>query len=64
MNWYPKEVYSYREDITRKNMEEYDRKKKLFYDKCVELDSNFFNLGFRERTEVRDAVEALLGFRI
>lgn len=62
--WYPKEVYSYREDITRKNMEEYDRKKKLFYDKCVELDSNFFNLGFRERTEVRDAVEALLGFRI
>ncbi len=64
MNWYPKEVYSYREDITRKNMEEYDRKKKLFYDKCVELDSNFFNLGFRERTEVRDAAEALLGFRI
>lgn len=64
MNWYPKEVYSYREDITKKNMEEYDRKKKLFYDKCVELDSNFFNLGFRERTEVKDAVEALLGFRV
>lgn len=64
MNWYPREIFSYREDITRKNMEEYDRKKKLFYDKCVELNPDFFNLKLRERMKVRDAVEIILGFRI
>ena len=62
--YYPKYVYSYREDITRANMREYDRKKKLLEDKCLEINPDYFHLNLRQRMEVRREVEEALGFSI
>ena len=64
MSCYPKYVYSYREDVTRANMREYDRKKKEFEDKCLEINPDYFSLNFRQRMEVRRKAEEVLGFNI
>lgn len=63
MNTYPKWVYSPREDVTRNNMREYDRTKKIFYDKCLELEPNYYKLTLRERQTIRDKAEEILGYR-
>ena len=60
---YPSWVYDVREDVTKANMREYDRTKKTFYDKCLELNSDYYKLGLRERMVVRDEVEKILGYR-
>ena len=63
MNYYPKWVYSPREDVTRENMRQYDRTKELFYKKCEELNPDYYKLGLRERMAVRDEAEKILGYR-
>lgn len=61
---YPKYVFSSREDITQRNMREYDRKKEIFYRKCEELAPDYYKMTIRERMQVRDQVEKILGYRI
>lgn len=61
---YPKEIYSPREDITRANMREYDRKKDLVYKKCEELNPNYWNLPFRERILVYKQAQEELGIKL
>ena len=60
---YPAYVFNINEDITRKNMREYDKKKKKFYDYIEELYPNYYELPLRERMEIRDAVAEKLGFK-
>ena len=60
---YPKWVFDPREDITRNNMREYDRTTKIFRDKCLELNPNYYQLSLRERMVVRDKAEEILGYR-
>ena len=63
MNSYPKWVYTPREDITRENMRSYDRTKKIFYEKCEEINPDYWKLGLRERMAVADEAEKILGYR-
>lgn len=60
---YPSWVYSIREDVTRNNMKEYDRTTKIFRDKCLELNPDYYKLSLRERMAVRDKAEEILGYR-
>ena len=62
--YYPRWVYNIREDITRANMEAYDKKKEKFYQKCEELNPNYYHLGLRERMAIQDKAEGILGYRI
>lgn len=64
MSYYPKYIYSYRIDITRANMRDYDRRKKEFEDKCLEINPDYFSLNFRQRIEIREQAEEALGFSI
>ena len=60
---YPPWVYSAREDVTRKSMEEYDKTKEIFYRKCTEINPDYYHLGLRERMEIKDRAEEILGYR-
>ncbi len=60
---YPKWVYSPREDVTRENMHKYDETKEIFYKKCEEINPDYWHLGLRERMEIRDKAEEILGYR-
>ena len=61
---YPSYVYSPREDVTRNAMREFDIKKKKFYEKCLEINPNYYKLGIRERLDVRGKAETELGFTV
>lgn len=58
--WYPKEVYSYREDVTRENMRQYDKQQELLRQKCLELQPDYDKLPFRERRAVRERAKELI----
>ena len=61
---YPKEVFSAREDVTRNNMKEYDRKRNLFFQTLLEINPDYYNLGLKDRIKVRENAEAILGYRV
>lgn len=61
---YPREVFSPREDVTQNNMKEYDRKRDMFFRKCLEIDPDYYSLGLKDRMIVREKAEEILGFRI
>lgn len=61
---YPKELFSIREDLTRKNLEEYDRKRKNWYAAAEKLYPDYFKLGFRERMRAREAVNDYVGYSL
>ena len=56
-NWYPQWVYDKREDITRKNMRQYDEKRKKMYDEIEEQEEKLGRLlTLQERMEIRDKI--------
>lgn len=55
--YYPKEVFSYREDVTRANMREYEKRQRQLEEKCLEIDPNYYHLGLRQRMEIRTQAE-------
>lgn len=61
---YPKHIYSARIDITRRNMQEYDRKMDAIYDKCMEIEPDYYHLTMRERMAVREKAADLLGYTL
>ena len=61
---YPKECFVSREDITRANMREYDRKKDLVYKKCQELNPDYWHLPFRERVTIYRNAQEELGVKL
>ena len=52
--WYPKSVYSFREDITRENMRKYNERQAKIYKRCLELAPDFHKLGLRQQVAIRD----------
>jgi len=60
---YPAWMYSPREDVTKRNMEEYDRTTEIFQQKCLEINPAYYTLPLRERMAVRDKAEEILGYR-
>lgn len=51
-HWYPDWVYSKNENITRRNMAEYDRKMDQISDKCRELNPDYDHLLAREQFRI------------
>ena len=63
-NWYPKSVYHMNEDITRRNMAEYDRKREAWWAKAEEMFPNYRKRPIRERMELRELVNEAVGYRL
>lgn len=57
MAWYPKEVYSIREDVTRENMRKYDLRQARIRAEVLKAAPDYYSLSWRERAEVRRRVE-------
>lgn len=61
VRWYPDWVFNINEDITRRNMAEYDRKRDKVPAKCREINPDYDNLPSREKYKIYkaawDAVE-------
>lgn len=55
-NWYPREVYSIREDVTRKNKQDYDHKQNKLMREVLKLAPNYYQLDLRERMALRQRV--------
>jgi hypothetical protein len=62
--YYPKHLFSIREDLTRENLRRYDEQKKKFYAKCEEIDSEFWHRNLRERMKIKEEVAEILGYTI
>jgi hypothetical protein len=51
-HWYPSWVYSAREDITRANMDRYDREMDATRARCLEINPEYRSLPWLDRQEV------------
>ena len=60
--YYPSWIYSYREDITRENMRQYDRMRDLLYKRLLELNPDYYSLNLRERHDLINQVENELNY--
>lgn len=58
---YPKDVYNIREDITRENMRRYDAWQDRFYEVVRERYPDYFQVGLKERMEIRKQIESEVG---
>lgn len=55
--YYPPEVFSKNELVTRRNMELYDRRQERIDQKCLELAPDYYKKTLRERFEIRRKAE-------
>ncbi len=51
-HWYPEWVYNINEDITRRNMAEYDRRMDNIFDTCRELYPDYDRLPMQEQFKI------------
>lgn len=51
-HWYPEWVYNTNEDITRRNMAEYDRRMDNIFDTCRELNPDYDRLPTQEQFKI------------
>jgi hypothetical protein len=58
---YPKWVFSANENVTRENMRVYDENQRRVYARCEEIRPDYWQLGLRERYEIRKLVEKEMG---
>ena len=61
---YPKEIYSPRIDVTRRNMQEYDRRMNAIYNKCLDIEPDYYHMTLRERMTIRQQAADLLGYSL
>lgn len=61
MNTYPAWVFSHNEDITRRNMRQYDNEQNRIYNECIRIAPSYHKLGLREQTFVRETAKQNLG---
>lgn len=54
---YPAWVFHVREDITRRNMELYDKQQAAIDTRCLELRPDYYSMPFTERFTVRKQAE-------
>jgi hypothetical protein len=62
-HWYPDYVYNVREDITMRNMDEYDRQQEAVRTRCLEINPDYYSLPWPERWEVWKQARVSLGLR-
>lgn len=62
-HWYPDYVYNVREDITRRNMDEYDRQQEAVRSRCLEIAPDYYALPWLDRWEVWKKARVSLGLR-
>lgn len=55
--WYPKELFSIREDITRENIRRYEKEQKRIQDECFKRYPNYINMSCRERIAIREEIK-------
>lgn len=58
--WYPREVFTPREDVTRENMRKYEERQNKFYDTALSLYPDFLQRPFLERLQLREEIEAAM----
>lgn len=51
-HWYPSWVYVAREDLTRANMDMYDRQQEATRTRCFEIDPNWRDLSWLDRQAI------------
>lgn len=62
---YPAYVFSINEDQTRRNMNEYERQEKLWYEKALEMFPDYYQRNIIERVRtLRPQIDAAIGFSI
>lgn len=61
-NYYPREVYAPREDITRENMRRYDANIDKWYDTAERLYPNFYALKGAEKEAAAAEIDRAAGF--
>lgn len=59
---YPSWVFNVREDITRRNMREYDRQQAAIEKRCTELHPEYRSMSLRDRYNVWKEAAASLGY--
>ena len=55
-NWYPNDVYNIREDVTRKNMKDYDHRQNKLLRECLKLEPDYYGKTIKERMAIRQRV--------
>ena len=60
-HWYPDWVYHVREDITRANMDLYDRQQDAVRARCLEINPSYASLPWLDRQEVYTQARKDLG---
>lgn len=63
VSWYPAWVYVAREDLTRANMDLYDRQQAAIDARCLAINPEYNRLPLRERFDVRREAEKSLGIK-
>lgn len=61
MSRYPREVYSYREDITRENMRKYDVWNDKIYAETLKQFPDYHKMCLREQIKAKAKVKAEIG---
>lgn len=62
--YYPRDLFSINEAATRRNIEAYDRKYDAWYMKAEEMFPDYYRVGIKERTKMRDAVNEVMGYSL
>lgn len=60
--YYPAWVFNRNEDITRRNMREYDRREAAIEKRCTELHPEYRSMSLRDRYNVRREAAFSLGY--
>lgn len=60
--YYPREVYSINENITRENMRKYDENINKWYDVAEKLYPNFYKMSREEKAIAEKAIDQTVGF--
>lgn len=58
---YPDWVYHVREDITRANMDRYDREQEAIRSRCLEINPDYYSLPWLDRMDVFTRARQELG---
>lgn len=56
--YYPPWVYHINEDVTRRNMRQYEERQRKIEKRCLEIDPDYPKLGLRERHAIRKQAES------
>lgn len=55
-NWYPRDIFNIREDVTMKNKKDYDHKQNKLMREVLKIAPNYYQLDLRERMALRQRV--------